>query len=115
MRLLLENIIKICLEEGISVQTDLAIDGSISYIVKGFSKSGEANLYVDGDAVVCKTRYDRIDHVLTFKDLAYIAYEWYVNYKDREPFNNPDPGWGEVFEKYGIGRVYRQDTEDLPF
>ena len=118
MKLLLEKIVKECLESGIKVQTEIMPDGELGYKVDGFSKSGEAFLYVEGEAVVCKTRYDRIDHVLTFRDLAYIAHEWYENYKDRTPFENPDPKWKIVFERlnidyFDVSRV--SDDEDLPF
>ncbi|MEK6828857.1 MAG: hypothetical protein AABY15_01935 [Nanoarchaeota archaeon] len=118
MKLLLEKIIKDCLEAGIKVQTELMPDGELGYKVDGFSKSGEAFLYVEGEAVVCKTRYDRIDHVLTFRDLAYIALEWYENYKNREPFENPDPRWESVFIKLGMmssNGEEKVEDDDLPF
>jgi hypothetical protein len=116
MREQLERIIKDCLEEGIKVQCDLFENGSTAYRVDGFSKSGEALLYAEENAIMCKTRYNRVDHILTFKDLAYIAWEWYENYKDREPFQNPDPDWKRVFEKLNIRNTrINQEEEDLPF
>ena len=115
MKELLEIIIKDCLAEGIKVQSELTQDGSIAYRVDGFSKSGEALLYAEENAVVCMTRYDRIDHVLTFRDLAFVAWSWYDNYKDREPFENPDPNWKIVFDKFKIEKKRVQDYNDLPF
>ncbi len=115
MKELLEIIIKDCLAEGIKVQSELAQDGSIAYRIDGFSKSGEALLYAEENAVVCKTRYDRIDHVLTLRDLAYVAWSWYDNYKDREPFQSPDPNWEKVFKKLNIGKKSEIDYKDLPF
>lgn len=115
MKELLEIIIKDCLAEGIKVQSELAQDGSIAYRVDGFSKSGDALLYAEENAVVCKTRYDRIDHVLTLKDLAYVAWSWYDNYKNREPFESPDPRWKNVFDKFSICQKSSSDLEDLPF
>lgn len=122
MKLLLEKIVKDCLEAGINVETQLMPDGEFGYNVSGFSKSGTALLYVEGEAVICKTRYDNIDHVLTIKDLAYIAHRWYDNYKDREPFENPDPNWKILFDKFRIHcyesenrkSSYHVDDEDLP-
>ncbi len=116
MKLMLEKIVENCLKYGINVETTLAEDNSIAYVVDGFSKSGTALLYVGDDAVICETRYDRIDHVLTFNDLAYIAYEWFCNYKDREPFDKPDPKWEIVFREMGIGTSKkRAEDDDLPF
>lgn len=115
MKELLEIIIKDCLAERIKVQSELAKDGSIAYRVDGFSKSGDALLYAEENAVVCKTRYDRIDHILTLRDLAYVAWSWYDNYKDREPFESPDPSWKSVFDKFNIGQKSEIDYEDLPF
>jgi hypothetical protein len=115
MKELLEIIIKDCLAEGIKVHSELAEDNSIAYRVDGFSKSGDALLYVEENAVVCKTRYDRIDHILTFRDLAYVAYDWYNNYKDREPFQKPDPNWENVFLNLRFGYKNTPDYDDLPF
>lgn len=112
MKELLEIIIKDCLAEGINVLSELAEDGSIAYRVGGFSKSGDALLYAEENAVVCKTRYDRIDHILTLRDLAHVAWSWYDNYKDREPFQNPDPKWEKVFVNFGLNKFSK---EDLPF
>ncbi len=115
MKELLEIIIKDCLAEGINVKSELAEDDSIAYRVDGFSKSGDALLYVEENAVVCETRYNRIDHVLTFRDLAYVAFDWYSMYKDREPFQNPDPNWAKVFTKLKIGYKNTPDYDELPF
>jgi hypothetical protein len=115
MKEMLENIITKCVEYGIPVATD-SKDGLLAYRVSGFSKSGEAFLYATEDAVVCETRYNRVDHVLTFKDLAYIAYEWFENYKDREPFDKEDPKWAVVFSDLRIGAKNScYDDKDLPF
>ncbi len=114
MKDMLENIVNKCIKYGISVITDVKND-SLAYRVSGFSKSGEALLYATEDAVVCETRYNRVDHVLTFKDLAYIAYEWYMNYKDREPFDKVDPNWAVVFSDFKIGSKESLNDDYLPF
>jgi len=114
MKELLEIIIKDCLKSGVKVSNELAEDGSIAYRVGGFSKSGDAFLYAEENAVVCKTRYDRIDHILTFRDLAYVAYDWYQDYKDREPFQNPDRNWEKVFLDLKFGQS-AHEINDLPF
>lgn len=115
MKEMLENIVKECIGNRIPVETTAAEDGSLAYKVSGFSKSGEALLYATEDAVVCETRYNRVDHVLTFRDLAYIAYEWFCNYKDREPFDKPDPKWEIVFREMNIGNIPKREEDDLPF
>lgn len=116
MKIMLENIIKECAEFGIPVEVELDTNGSIVYRVMGFSKSGEAKLSVSDSSVVCETRYNRIDHILTFSDLTYIAYEWYMNYKDRTPFEKPESYWEKVFTDLKIGdKITVKYVDDLPF
>jgi hypothetical protein len=116
MKIMLEKIVQECANYGIPVEVDLASDGSIAYIVSGFSKSGQAKLSVSKSSVVCETRYNRVDHILTFHDLAYIAYEWYENYKDRSPFEQPESYWSTVFKDLRIGQKMQEERgKDLPF
>lgn len=118
MKTMLEKIIKECANYGIPVDVVLAKDGSISYRVKGFSKSGEALIGIEEDYIYCRTRYDRIDHILTFHDLAFIAYEWYEDYKDRSPFEEPESYWKKAFDNLRITYITREeklDYSDLPF
>ena len=120
MKEVLESIVKECVERGIVVMTDIH-NGEISYKVMGFSKSGEALLYVDGDEIICETRYGQKDHILTFDDLALVAKCWYEMYRDREPFKDVEPEWREVLGYYYDYKTKKEnglelnDLGDLPF
>ena len=72
MKKMIEKIIKECNDYGIEVSTENR-NGEIAYRVNGFSKSGSALLYVEDDVIICETRYDQKDHIITFIDLALIA------------------------------------------
>ena len=113
MKILLEKIIKTCLERGISVE--LVLKGEeISYKIEGFSKTGTAHLYIEDDAIICETRYGRKDHILSFKDLVFVAFEWYENYKCEIPFEKPDESWTETCKKYNLIES-SEDDEYLSF
>ena len=51
--------------------------------------------------IVLKARYNQVTPVETFEDIARVAYEWYEDYKDRSPFENPVSRWKPIFEKFG--------------
>ena len=76
-------------------------------------------MYIENNAIICETRYDQKDHVLSFKDLTYIAYEWYDNYKDRKPFGEPDVNWKSAFEYYRFIEISKggvtETNIDVPF
>lgn len=127
---LLEKIVEVCVGYGIPVSVDLSPFGGMAYRVSGFSKSGEALIYnsEDGGHVICATRYDRKDDLLTFTDLIHVAHDWYQNYKDRSPFEHPEPYWQEVFRDFSLSfsrkivdvveevkPPHGYDREDLPF
>jgi hypothetical protein len=114
MKEILENIVKDCNEHGLKVYTDIK-DGEIAYRIQGFSKSGNALLYIDGEEIICETRYEQKDHILHFSDLVLIAKQWYEMYKDRKPFEHLDPEWEPLINptKSLTPGVY--EDEDLPF
>lgn len=102
----LEELIKEVLSNGIpvtGVQYDREKD-TLVYEVGGFSKSGTAELYYDEGVIKCKTRYNRVDIINDFSDLADVAYDWNEGYCDREPFTW-DTNWLPVFEKEGLVKV----------
>lgn len=76
-----------------------------SFDISGFSKSGHGSLTIieeDGDwQVVLLTRYDQLYHIDSFGDISDAAFEWYSNYKNRSPFENPDPDWAAIWVKQG--------------
>lgn len=118
MKKLLYKIVEECVDYGISINLEGGKNGSVVYSVKGFSKSGKANLYIEDDAIVCETRYGNKEHVFSFRDLVNIANYWYLSYKDKEPFKDVEPEWKSAFERY-VGSNYQTAVydyvEDLPF
>ena len=119
---ILDSIIEKCNEFSIPITVDLSPYGTVAYRISGFSKSGEALIYsrYDDLCVVCETRYGQQDDLLTFYDLAYVAHDWFLKYRDREPFTKAEPYWEKVFEELRIGKRNDPDDldikyEDLPF
>ncbi len=74
----------------------------IQYVFNGFSKSGTANIYQKDDKIICETRYNQIDYIETFRDFVNVAWRWYLNYKNREPFTYPDEEFEPFFIEYGL-------------
>lgn len=76
-------------------------DGELIGAVSGFSKSGEVKLYQRCGFIECVARYNESSEVRRVDDLIEIAWDWFIRYKDRTPFENPTPQWAEVFEQRG--------------
>jgi hypothetical protein len=101
----LESIVIICLQKGIPVRgVTLSPNGTLAYEIGGFSKSDTAELYLENDKIICKTRYNRIDEIENFDDLVDIAYDWNEGYCNREPFGW-DSDWLPVFKEAGLVKV----------
>jgi hypothetical protein len=78
----------------------------IYYEVSGFAKSGNVRVEDFGDIVKVTARYDEIDEINTFEDLARVAKYWYDSYKDRG--YSIDGYWLNVFLEYGwVKRVVK--------
>jgi hypothetical protein len=115
----LETIIDECVKNGLIVYVDLAPNGTRAYRVDGFSKSGSALIYEDGD-IKCVTRYNTVDTIDCFDDLVDVARRWFNNYSDREPFKGVEPEWehlikvepGKSAEDSNIIKLY---DDNLPF
>ena len=119
MKEMLETIVEECTDRGLKV----SVEGKGVYKVDGFSKSGNALLYVEGDEIICETRYGQKDHVLSFFDVALVAKQWHEAYKDREPFQKIEPEWEPIFNahfQYDSSQNSSTidlslDDDDLPF
>jgi hypothetical protein len=73
----------------------------IEYEIQIGSKTGTGKLYQESEEVILETRYQTIDKVSTFDDIANVAYRWFSNYQDREPFTSPDGQWAKIFLQKG--------------
>ena len=97
----LEDLVKEILQNKILiVGVGLTENDKFYYDVAGFSKSGTAKIYQYKDYIRCETRYNTIDDIYSFEDLAKVAMRWNQGYCDRNPFDW-DSNWLPVFEKFG--------------
>lgn len=75
----IESIIIECAKHGVPI-TDVRYNGeldTLEFQLEGFAKSGEALLTKDANGnIILKTRYDEIDYVNSFKDIAEVALRW---------------------------------------
>lgn len=98
----LQEIVNECVLRGIRVMVTSGPDKQLAYEVDGFSKSGIAIIYAKGQKILSHTRYDTIDEIDDFHDLALVALEWFLNYRNRTPFEEPDSKWAEYWVEKGI-------------
>lgn len=105
---LLEQIIIECVKHKIRVSVkDVDTTGNLIYEVHGFSKSGTVDLWLQKpNLVMAESRYQEFTDIHSFKDLSGLAWDWYLRYKDREPFTNPDSYWVPVWLEEG--RIKKQ-------
>ena len=98
------EIVAECLDNNIPVShvkkvQDANQNTFIGFEVSGFSKSGTATIWQNTqDEVVCETRYNTVDIIETFEDLAQIAFRWNLDYIDHG--YSWDDSWAPVFVKY---------------
>lgn len=96
------EIADICVERNIPVE----YLGKEGFSISGFSKSGNVTLKLNSEGKIeCHQRYNEIDIIESFEDLACIALKWFNNYKNRSPFEHPDYYWRDVFVEYGWLKV----------
>lgn len=115
MRQTFDEIILEAVKRGIPTEAGYdAATNSLYYILSGFSKSGTASVkrvipqatppyigFIEGSADVT-TRYDQTEAIYSFEDLVRIAFNWYITYKDRSPFENPSEYWVDSFVEFGM-------------
>lgn len=102
----LVKLVEEALSNGIHpVDFDIHPKGGLAYSFAGFSKSGTATLYQVGDVVFAETRYNQVNEIESFDDLVKLSFEWYANYKDRSPFEQPDSHFLPHFIRLGLLKV----------
>jgi hypothetical protein len=102
-----ENFIKVIgalLIEGISVELSSTEPNKlISGTIQIGSKSGTGSLYWNGEDVCLETRYGKVDIIdmdNIINDIAYVAWYWYLDYKDRG--YGPSITWLPIWERMGL-------------
>lgn len=101
------NIIEELLKNEIPVKMRWE-EGRICYELEGFSKSGfvmlvPVNSKEDPNLLfVCKQRYNKESDIVDLRDIVFVNYCWWLDYKDREPFQNPDPIWLPLLIQFGF-------------
>lgn len=96
MNLLAHPVIQQLFERNIPFEAE---NGEV--VLHGFSKSGTARLRLKGETLVCHTRYGREDVIEHLDDIVNVAYGWWVDYRDRSPFEAPDERWVPHFVQRG--------------
>jgi hypothetical protein len=97
------TIIQDAIQGGISgTGFDYSVVDGFIFKFGGFSKSGEAEIYENDGFVYCKTRYDKINQINNFDDLVHIAFIWWKDYSDTEPFKTPDQNFLPHFLRLGL-------------
>lgn len=92
----------------VSLGYDKAKD-KLFYEVSGFAKSGCVRIEQDYDDIKVTARYNTVDMIESFEDLASIAKYWYDSYKDRG-YEMKDY-WRDVFLEFGwIKKVVETKT-----
>jgi len=99
----IEDLILEILKKGVSIDSVVIVDDKyIGYRICGFSKSGTVTLYqYKSGEIFAEARYNQITEITNFDDLVSLAWKWYVNYKDRQPFDYPDSNWLQHFIERG--------------
>ena len=98
-----EDIILECAKRNIPIRVEYCKEKKVlHYNIDGFSKSGHASIYYVGGAIFCKARYNQITQINSFSDLSDVAFDWYITYKDRNPFESPSQYWVEDWVKRGL-------------
>ncbi len=98
---MLHPIILECLKQEIPVELSYDEDGEcVIYVVGGFCKSSQAELIVQTDnTILAKTRYDQMDTIESFQDLAELAFEWFDK-SCSDTWQTPPPCWQEADRSY---------------
>ena len=106
----LQEIILEALKHGVPVSLSYNKESEqIVYEVSGFAKSGNVRIEQVGDVIKVFARYNEVDTIEDFQDLARIAKYWHDSYKDRG--YGLDGYWCNVFLEFGwIKKVVETKT-----
>lgn len=97
----LEDIVKEAITRGIPVVDVELVNDSLAFVLSGFSKSGTALVYEKDGKIYSETRYNTINEINGFVDLAKVAFDWNKAYISREPFTSYDSNWEPSFKEFG--------------
>lgn len=86
-------------------------DNRLMYEIPGFSKSGTIDLYQEDEIYWTVGRYNTKKQIEDFRDLVFLAYCWWLDYKDRSPFENPNGYWKNLMIEYGFLKVEIKEIE----
>lgn len=90
-----------CAKNGHTVSLAINNENKPEFTIHIGSKTGTGKFYEVNEIILLETRYNRISEIQSYDDIGEEAYDWYLNYKDREPFTQPDSAWADYFVKRG--------------
>lgn len=97
------ELVKILLENGLTCSgVELTPNRELGFVFNGFSKSGTATLVPVDGKILCYTRYDTVDEITCGDDVIYVAFNWWKEYCNREPFEHPNSEMLPHFERLGL-------------
>ena len=97
------ELVKILLENGLTCSgVELRPNGELGFVFNGFSKSGTATLASVDGRILCYTRYDTVDEITCGDDVIQVAFDWWADYRNREPFEHPSSEMLPHFERLGL-------------
>ena len=81
------------------------------------SKTGTGDLFAVEDGYLLKTRYDQSNHIYDtdnlVEEISTIAWNWFLAYQYREPFDYPSGIWTPIWIKEGRISVTQKVVEEF--
>ena len=72
------------------------------YMIAGFSKAGDAQLIFNEDGTAtARTRYQRVDDIANFEELAELAHEWWMD-SCNVTWPHPPNVWADALKELNI-------------
>lgn len=71
------------------------------FVIHIGSKTGDGSFYEENNEIILETRFQKKTVIQSFDDIGEEAYSWFLNYRNREPFSEPDSAWKEYFVEKG--------------
>jgi len=105
----IEDLILEILKKGVSIDSVTIVEDLdiIGYRVCGFSKSGTVTLFESKGKIFAEARYNETTEISNFDDLVSLAWDWYIRYRDRSPFESPDSNWVDHFVEKGWLKIVK--------
>lgn len=90
-QIMLPNFFKLLMEYNIPIEIKIDSQKNTFWRLEGFHKSGHADLYINGNNMECRTRYDTVDIIHNLEDLMKVNARWgAISYDRNREFKKGD-------------------------